>query len=396
MARNGNRPIGPNRRIVERPLVDPPLPLIEPPSPSIPAGDSEPHPLMPRLPPKPLGMRKKRPRHPRPAAGSPHIQLLHLVPDHHHEPHNTPPTDDRHRRIRNPLTGPHHKRLRRTNGNQLLRHVPQMPIDPPTPPDLRHSRRIGGLGGTEGEGRLVGFVHGARLAIVPPDVGAVGEPPKRSSPTALEFGKSVARSTDMEFSEVVRRRRMIRHYSDKPLSPEVIERILASALRAPSAGFSQGWAFLALTDPTDRARFWRFVPTRVEQTPTMQDAPLVVVPLAHKAAYLNRYAEPDKGWEDRAEARWPAPYWHIDTGMAALLMLLTAVDEGLGACFFGIMPEHLQPFREEFAVPEEYAPIGAITVGYRAEDVPPPSPRIAQRRRPAADVIHRGQWGRHA
>jgi len=70
----------------------------------------------------------------------------------------------------------------------------------------------------------------------------------------------------MEFSEVVRRRRMIRHYSDKPLAPEVVERILASALRAPSAGFSQGWAFLALTDPADRARFWPFVPTRVEAT----------------------------------------------------------------------------------------------------------------------------------
>ncbi|RPF33814.1 nitroreductase family protein [Streptomyces sp. TLI_185] len=200
----------------------------------------------------------------------------------------------------------------------------------------------------------------------------------------------------MEFSEVVRRRRMIRHYSDEPLAPEVIERILASALRAPSAGFSQGWAFLALTAPADRARFWPFVPTRVENTPTMQDAPLVVVPLAHKAAYLERYAEPDKGWEDRAEARWPAPYWHIDTGMAALLMLLTAVDEGLGACFFGIMPEHLQPFREEFGVPEEYAPIGGITVGYRADELPPQSNRIAERRRSADDVIHRGQWGRHA
>ena len=189
---------------------------------------------------------------------------------------------------------------------------------------------------------------------------------------------------------------MIRHYSDKPVAPEVIERILASALRAPSAGFSQGWAFLALTDPADRARFWPFVPTRVEKTPTMQDAPLVVVPLAHKAAYLERYTEPDKGWEDRAEARWPAPYWHIDTGMAALLMLLTAVDEGLGACFFGIMPEHLQPFREEFGVPDEYAPIGGITVGYRADDVPPQGARIAERRRSAGEVIHRGQWGRHA
>ena len=45
------------------------------------------------------------------------------------------------------------------------------------------------------------------------------------------------------------------------------------------------------------------------------------------------------------------PYWHIDTGMAALLILQTAVDEGLGACFFGIPPERIDAFREEFGVP---------------------------------------------
>jgi nitroreductase len=89
---------------------------------------------------------------------------------------------------------------------------------------------------------------------------------------------------------------MIRHYTDEPISPDAIERILASALRAPSAGFSQGWAFLVLTEAEDRSRFWPYVPTRVEQTPSMQLAPLVIVPLAHKAAYLERYAEPDKGW----------------------------------------------------------------------------------------------------
>ncbi|BBC98204.1 nitroreductase family protein [Streptomyces griseofuscus] len=199
----------------------------------------------------------------------------------------------------------------------------------------------------------------------------------------------------MEFSEVIRRRRMVRHYSDKPLAPEVVERILASALRAPSAGFSQGWAFLALTDPADRARFWPFVPVRVEKTPTMQDAPLVVVPLAHKEAYLDRYAQPGKGWADRSEARWPAPYWYIDTGMASLLMLLSAVDEGLGACFFGIMPEHIPPFREEFGIPDAYDPVGALTIGYRATDLPPQSPGVEARRRDAEEVIHRGNWGRH-
>lgn len=185
---------------------------------------------------------------------------------------------------------------------------------------------------------------------------------------------------------------MIRHYSAEPLDPAVIERVLHNAIRAPSAGFSQGWAFLALTEAKDRARFWPFVPTRVEQTPTMQVAPLVVVPLAHKNAYLERYAEPDKGWEDRAEARWPAPYWHIDTGMAALMMLLTAVDEGLGACFFGIMPEHISPFQAEFEIPPEYEPIGGITIGHRAANTPSQDSRFSARRRGVDDVVHRGGW----
>lgn len=196
----------------------------------------------------------------------------------------------------------------------------------------------------------------------------------------------------VEYSDVIRKRRMVRHYTDQPLEPDVVERVLNSALRAPSAGFSQGWAFLALTEKQDRARFWPFVPTRVEQTPTMQNAPLVVVPLAHKQTYLERYAEPDKGWADRAEARWPAPYWFIDTGMAALMMLLTAVDEGLGACFFGILPGNLEPFKAEFGVPDQYAPIGAITVGYRASDAPKQDSAIDKRRRDTTEVIHRGRW----
>ncbi|NDZ78529.1 nitroreductase [Streptomyces sp. SID10853] len=82
--------------------------------------------------------------------------------------------------------------------------------------------------------------------------------------------------------------------------------------------------------------------------------------------------------------------------MASLLMLLTAVDEGLGACFFGIMPEHLQPFRAEFGIPGTYDPIGGITVGYRADDLPPQGARVGERRRARAEVVHRGHWGRHA
>jgi nitroreductase len=198
----------------------------------------------------------------------------------------------------------------------------------------------------------------------------------------------------MEFQDVVRRRRMVRNYSPEPLDPGQLDRILANALHAPSAGFSQGWAFLALDKKPDVDRFWAATtPADFSESRWlrgMRSAPCIVVPLANKDAYLDRYAEPDKGWTDRAEDRWPIPYWYTDTAMAALLMLLTATDEGLGACFFGVPSEHHEALRSEFGVPPEYTPIGAITLGRRTADS---GPRGSVGRGRRADVIHRGGWG---
>ncbi len=128
--------------------------------------------------------------------------------------------------------------------------------------------------------------------------------------------------------------------------PRWCDRLLEHAIRAPSAGFSQGWGFLVLEEPADRDRFWAAASPpggtgRGRWLAGMRKAPLIVVPHANRSAYLDRYAEPDKGWTDQDADRWPVPYWHIDTGFAALLMLLTAVDEGLGACFFGIPAERI-------------------------------------------------------
>jgi nitroreductase len=173
------------------------------------------------------------------------------------------------------------------------------------------------------------------------------------------------------------------------------ERILDNALRAPSAGFSQGWAFLALEEPAGRLRFWDAVsPDPDPEDPVatgMRKAPLIVVALSHKQAYLDRYAQPDKGWTDRDEARWPVPYWDIDTGFAAMLMLLTAVDAELGACFVGIMPDRIPAFRDAFGVPDPYMPIGYVTVGHPEPDVR--SPSLRRGRRPVQEVVHRGRWG---
>lgn len=186
---------------------------------------------------------------------------------------------------------------------------------------------------------------------------------------------------------------MVRSYdASRPVPPDIVDRIVGNGLRAPSAGFSQGWAFLVLDTAADVARFRDAV--RPEDHPedyfaAQVDAPLLVVAHSNKDAYLDRYAQPDKGHTDRSSSRWPAPYWDIDTGFASLLMLLTAVDAGLGACFFGIPPERFDAYRAAFGVPAQFHPIGAISVGY--SDEPPRD--LSDRRKPVAEAVHRGRWG---
>jgi nitroreductase len=196
----------------------------------------------------------------------------------------------------------------------------------------------------------------------------------------------------VEFQEVVRRRHMVRNFDDRPVAPEVLQRILANATRAPSAGFSQGWGFLVLEGPGETGPFWdaSFPPGERQgfAYPGLFRAPVVIVALSHRQAYIDRYAEPDKGGADRDGGRWPVPYWHVDTGFAALLMLLTAVDAGLGALFFSV--HRHDAFREAFGVPDEYTPVGAVAVGHPLPH--PASPSLARGRRPLGDVVHRGRW----
>lgn len=206
----------------------------------------------------------------------------------------------------------------------------------------------------------------------------------------------------MEFSEVLRRRRMVRAFTAQPLPEGTAERLLRAAERAPSAGFSQGYSFLVLSGKEEAAPLWQIFydntdapgnpADEVEQIDALATAQLVIVPLACKDIYLSRYAEPDKGWTDQDEARWPVPYWFIDTGFAALLMLLAAVDAELGAVFFGIPPEDMDAFRAAYGVPAEWTPIGAIAVGYPDPANDPVGPAPRSQRKPLADLVHNGRW----
>jgi nitroreductase len=204
----------------------------------------------------------------------------------------------------------------------------------------------------------------------------------------------------MEFQQVVDQRRMIRNYAERPVDPGAVQRALRNATRAPSAGFSQGWAFVLLDQPDDVRRYWEATtePGQLAEPDTwlqgMLRAPVIVVPCSSKAAYLDRYAAPDKGWTDRDEARWPMPFWHMDAAMASLLILQTAVDEGLGALFFGIPADRVDAVRRELAIPDTHDPIGAITIGHRAEDTGVPGSPARRSRVPLGELVHRGGWNR--
>ncbi|MGW7534368.1 nitroreductase family protein [Amycolatopsis sp. NPDC054798] len=194
----------------------------------------------------------------------------------------------------------------------------------------------------------------------------------------------------MEFQEVVRRRRMVRKFTDEPVSEDSLRRIMRNALRGPSAGFSQGQAFLVLQGDDVR----RFGGSLESWTlDSAMTAPVIVVPFAVKDVYLDRYAQPDKGWTDRSEDHWPVPFWYIDTGMAVLLILQTVVDEGLGAVYFGIGAEDFDSLRAEFGVPATHEPIGAIAIGHDADaKISAGASPSTRKRKPESETVHYGQW----
>jgi len=199
----------------------------------------------------------------------------------------------------------------------------------------------------------------------------------------------------MELRDAVRRRRMVRRFDPSvPVSREQVRDLVGLAVRAPSAGFSQGWDFVALLDAGDRSAFWEatdagFPPDAWRRG--VSAAPVLVLCLSHPDAYLDRYAEPDKGWTDRSPDHWPVPYWDTDTAMAAMVLLLGAEDAGLGALFFGVPAEKHDAVRAAFGIPDGRRLVGVVALGQEAERVSG-SPRT-RRRRPLEDVLHVGRFG---
>jgi len=197
----------------------------------------------------------------------------------------------------------------------------------------------------------------------------------------------------MEFDEVVRRRRMVRNYLDAPVDDDALTRILDRASRGPSAGFAQGVSFVAVTDQATRREIARLAGEDEYVSegfdPWISRAPVHVMVCVRKGAYLERYREADKDGEHGpkgSEEGWPIPYWWVDGGASMMLLLLSAVDEGLAAGFLGA--HNIDAIEELLGIPEDVSPVGIVTIGHAAPDRR--SGSLARGRR--ADTVRRERW----
>jgi nitroreductase len=185
---------------------------------------------------------------------------------------------------------------------------------------------------------------------------------------------------------------MVRHFTAEPVGKETVDRILALAQHAPSAGFSQGCAYVVLTNAEVRKKV-ALLQGEEEYVQSgfhgwISEAPVSIVTCVSEKRYHDRYRESDKLNPDGTEIEWPTPYWFFDIGCASMIILLAAVDSGLAASFTGVFD--VAGMRRLLGIPEEFHPAGVISMGHPGKDVK--SPSLKRGRKPFDQVVHHERW----
>jgi nitroreductase len=198
----------------------------------------------------------------------------------------------------------------------------------------------------------------------------------------------------MEFRELLKLRRMVRHYESGPIPRETLERIAVTVRRAPSGGFSQGQRLLVVDDPSLLAHMAEGETEWAEgMEPWLGSAPAQILVMTREADYHDRYQKEDK-LQDGEEIVWPVPFWHVDAGAALMLILLAAIDEGLAAGVYGIFGETDARYRKLLRIPDDFVIVAGVTLG---RPLPDPAwskatSRATQRRRTVDELVHWNAW----
>ena len=172
----------------------------------------------------------------------------------------------------------------------------------------------------------------------------------------------------MDISDVIKTRRSVRSFCNKDVSDELIEKLIAAAMVAPSAGNQQPWHFIVIRDAKKRAAVPAFHPycKMIVQTPV---------------AILICGDPEGKKWPD---------FWPQDCSAAVQTLLLAARAEGLGPVWTGVYPleDRIRGCRELFMIPDHIIPFALIPIGWPKEK----SFKEVDRFRP--ELIHRDVFSR--
>jgi len=196
---------------------------------------------------------------------------------------------------------------------------------------------------------------------------AVGRPRSAVGEELWELGGTL--EVAMEFDQVIRKRHMVRAYQPRPVEEEKIRKILRNAHRAPSAGFKQPQEFIVVRDPKVKEALARAALYQM----FIAEAPVVIVVCSDTSRPAERYG-----------SRGVHFYSIIDGAFAAMIILLTVVNEGLGCCFVGAF--HDDQVSQVLGLPDYVRPIGIIPIGYPAE-----GPQ-KYRRIPLERIVHYDRW----
>ncbi len=162
----------------------------------------------------------------------------------------------------------------------------------------------------------------------------------------------------MEFSEVLAKRRSVRHFDTKrTVSDADVRALLAAAVVAPSAGNIQPWRFTVIRSAAARETLGSVMHQRWAAA-----APVIVVVSTDPRPCYARYS-------DRGENLYAIQ----DTAAAVENILLTAVDRGLASCWIGAFDE--VAVRDALGIKAPITPIAVLPVGYSAESAGRPSRR---------------------
>jgi nitroreductase len=166
----------------------------------------------------------------------------------------------------------------------------------------------------------------------------------------------------MEALEAILSRRSIRHYLDKPLPEDLVKKLLAAGMSAPTACDLYPWHFVVITE---RALLDE-VPKQHPHAAMLPEAPLAILVCG----------EPDA-----------SRYWQQDCSAAAQNILLAAHALGLGAVWLGLYPreQRVTAIRNLCGIPDSIVPLALIAIGYPAESKP-----MLDKYDEAK--IHRGRW----